>query len=118
MICGVPVSAIAVLQSDCWLGVGLSDVLAVPMPPAPARFGLVGPLVDPVNPAELFGDPLANPEFGFAGPAGVPPEPVDCTVSRFWVPNTELGFAGELGLGGTDGFPTAPADGCTGVRCS
>src|SRR3954468_11807158 len=103
MICGVPVSAIAVLQSVCWLGVGLPDVLAVPMPPAPAGFGLVGPLVDPVNPAELFGDPLdwlPNPEFGFAGPAGVlPPEPVDCNVSRFRVPNTELGFAGEVGLG-------------------
>ena len=97
MICGVPVSAIAVLQSVCWLGVGLPDAL-----------------VDPVNPAELFGDPpdwLPNPEFGFSGPAGVPPEPVDCNVSRFRVPSTELGFAGELGLGGTDGFPTTPAMG-------
>jgi hypothetical protein len=42
--------------------------------------------------------------------AAVPPEPLDCTVSRFRVPNTELGFAGELGFGGTDEFPPTPAD--------
>ena len=89
MICGVPVAAIAEPHSVWRPDVGLPE-----------------PLLDPV---ELLGDPagwLPNTEceLGLEDPLRVPAEPADCVALEFDGPNTVLGFAGELGLGGTAGL--------------
>jgi len=66
-----------------------------------------------VGPVELLADPtdwLPNTEFGFVDPPEAPPEPPDWLVSKFRVPNTELGCAGELGFGGTVGLSPWLAD--------
>jgi hypothetical protein len=93
MICGVPVAAIAEPHSVWRPDAGLPELL--------------------LDPVELLADPidwLSNTEFGLVGelgledPLGVPAEPADCVALEFEGPNTVLGFAGELGLGGTAGL--------------
>jgi hypothetical protein len=93
MICGVPVAAIAEPHSVWRPDAGLPELL--------------------LDPVELLADPidwLSNTEFGLVGelgledPLGVPAEPADCVALEFEGPNIVLGFAGELGLGGTAGL--------------
>src|SRR3954462_10136503 len=92
MICGVPVAAMANPHSLWRPDAGLPELL--------------------LDPVELLADPidwLSNTEFGLVGELGledpvVPAEPADCVALEFEGPNTVLGFAGELGLGGTAGL--------------
>ncbi len=96
MICGVPVAAIAEPHSVWRPDAGL-----------------------PEPPVELLADPadwLPNTEFEFVGELGlddplrVPAEPADRVALEFVGPNAVLGFAGELGLGGTAGLSPGPPD--------
>jgi hypothetical protein len=89
MICGVPVAAIAEPHSVWWPGVGLPELLLDPvaLPPAGLEF------VSPVELGADAADSLPDTGFGIVGDA-----------LEFGVPNTVLGFAGELGLGGTAGL--------------